>query len=89
MLLHLYLKVTVFRAVKKGVASLGNICLLLILTMYIYAVVGIIFLRGNDPWHFRSIEIAFLSLLRLAFFDVICFYYYIATFIDLYLNQKN
>ena len=30
---------------------------------------GVLFLRDNDPWHFRSIEIAMVTLMRAGTFD--------------------
>ena len=63
-------KVTVLIGLKNGIQSLGYICILLALIFYIYAVAGILFLRDNDPWHFRSIEITMITLIRCSFFDV-------------------
>lgn len=61
--------VTVLKGLRVGLSSLTYICLLLLLILYIYAVTGVLFLRGNDPWNFRSIEISMITLLRCAFFD--------------------
>ena len=45
-----------------GLKSIFYIVILLILTLYLFAVTGIIFFRDNDPYHFRSIEISLLYL---------------------------
>ena len=60
---------TVLKGLTVGLSSLSYICILLLLMLYIYAVTGVLFLRGNDPWNFRSIEISMITLLRCAFFD--------------------
>ena len=61
---------TILIGLRNGTFSLGYICILMLLGLYIYAVAGILFLRDNDPWHFRSLEIAIITLIRCAFFDV-------------------
>ena len=60
---------TILIGMRDGMVSLGYICILLILILYIYAVAGCVFFQKNDMWHFRSVEIAFVSLLRCGFFD--------------------
>ena len=53
---------TILIGMRDGMVSLGYICILLVLILYIYAVAGCVFFQKNDMWHFRSIEIAFVSL---------------------------
>lgn len=60
---------TILNGLLQGMQSLTYICILLGLILYIYSVAGIIFFRINDPWHFRSVEIAMITLMRCAFFD--------------------
>ena len=53
-----------------GMKSIVYIVILLFLVFYIYAIMGIFFFRGNDPWHFRSVEITLLNLLGVATLSV-------------------
>ena len=53
-----------------GLKSIVYIVILLLLVFYLYAIAGIFFFRGNDPWHFRSIAISLTSLFRLATLSV-------------------
>jgi len=43
--------------------------LLMVLVFYMYAIAGVIFFREHDSWHFHSIEISMLNLLRVATLD--------------------
>lgn len=52
-----------------GLKSIFYIVIIEILICYIFAVAGILFFRNNDVYHFRSIEIAFLSLLSVLTYD--------------------
>jgi voltage-gated sodium channel len=52
-----------------GMSSIIYIVILMLLCFYIFAIAGILFLKQNDPWHWRSIEICFMSLLRIATLD--------------------
>jgi voltage-gated sodium channel len=52
-----------------GLKSIVYIVILLLITFYLFAIAGIIFFRDNDPWHFKSVEIAMLTLLRVATLD--------------------
>lgn len=47
-----------------GIKSIGYIVLLLFLVHYFYAVIGVMLFRKNDPWHFRSLPFAMLTLFR-------------------------
>lgn len=42
------------------------------LLQYMYAVLGIILFAENDPWHFRSLEHTFFTLLQMTTLDVRC-----------------
>lgn len=53
-----------------GLQAVGYIFLLMMLIFYVYALGGVLLFRENDPWHFRSLEITMLNLLRIATFDV-------------------
>lgn len=52
-----------------GLKSIGYILLLLFMTFYIYAIAGILIFRDINPYHFRSIEVTFLTLLSTLTFD--------------------
>lgn len=53
-----------------GLSAVGYIFILMMLIFYVYALGGVLLFRENDPWHFRSLEITMLNLLRIATFDV-------------------
>ena len=52
-----------------GLQSIFYIFILMALTFYLYAVVAIIYLSPNDPWHFGSVEMSMITLFRLATLD--------------------
>lgn len=49
-----------------GVKSIGYIFLLLFLVFYLFANVGILMFRENDPWHFGELFLTLLTLFRCA-----------------------
>jgi voltage-gated sodium channel len=49
-----------------GVSSVKYIALLLFLVFYIFAVAGITFFSINDPFHFRTVPVALMTLFRAA-----------------------
>ena len=49
-----------------GLSAIGYISLLLFLVFYLYAIAGIIAFKKNDPFHFRSLPVAMLTLFRAA-----------------------
>ena len=53
-----------------GLKSIAYIVLLMFLVFYMYAIVGVLFFRDTDSFHFHSIEISMLTLLRIATLDV-------------------
>ena len=53
-----------------GMESILYIFVLLFMTFYMFAIAGLLFFKTNDPWHFRSLEIALLTLLQIATLDV-------------------
>lgn len=50
------------RGLIGGLKSIGYIALLLLIVLYIYAVLGVVLFRDNDPFFFRNIPIALLTL---------------------------
>ncbi|GMI02942.1 hypothetical protein TrVE_jg10438 [Triparma verrucosa] len=47
-----------------GFSSIGYILLLLFLVFYLFAIAGIYAFRENDPWHYRDLWTALLTLFR-------------------------
>jgi hypothetical protein len=47
-------------------SNMFYVFLLIMLVFYIFAIGAINFFRDNDPWHFKDMKRAFLSLLRCA-----------------------
>ncbi len=62
------LKVIIMGLVK-GLSSVTYILLLLLLIFYLFAVLGVVTFRRNDPFHFGSIGIAMLTLFRISTMD--------------------
>tara|TARA_R110002096_G_scaffold16106_32_gene55231 strand:+ start:5555 stop:6490 length:936 start_codon:yes stop_codon:yes gene_type:complete len=52
-------------AMLKSLPSMGYVSLLLLLLFYIYAVVGVMLFRENDPIHFGNLWLSLLSLFRI------------------------
>lgn len=59
----------IVQGVLGGLASIGYILLLLVLVLYLFAIVGLSFFGKNDPMHFGSVPVAFMTLFRVATFD--------------------
>ena len=51
-------------ALIRSIPSMGYVGILLMLTFYVYAVMGVFLFRDNDPFHFHNLQIAMLSLFR-------------------------
>lgn len=49
-----------------GLKSIGYIMLLLFLVFYLYAISGMYAWQDNDPFHYRSVPIAMVTLFRMA-----------------------
>lgn len=49
-------------ALLQGIPAIGYIALLLSIQFYVYAAIGVMFFRVNDPVHFSSIPAAMLTL---------------------------
>ena len=60
---------TILGGIQEGVYSVMYIVMLMLLVMYVYSIAAIIFFRGNDPYHFRSVEISMLTMLSVSLFD--------------------
>jgi len=53
-------------ALVKGLKSIGYIAVILTLFFYIVAIVSMMFFKENDPWHFGTLHISFVTLFRMA-----------------------
>ena len=60
----------VVKGLFAGIQASMYIGMLLVLVFYIFAVAGIIFFMPNDPYHFRNIPNAMMSLFRGATLEV-------------------
>jgi voltage-gated sodium channel len=56
----------ILTGLQKGMHALVHIMILLFIVYYVYAIVGIVFFRQNDPMHFSSLHEALLSLFRIS-----------------------
>eukprot|EP00937_MAST-01D_sp_MAST-1D-sp2_P003360 g3360.t1 len=56
----------IVQALFKGMKSIGYIGVMLAVVYYIFAIVGIMLFKKNDPWHFGTLGHALLSLFRVA-----------------------
>ena len=53
-------------ALVSGLSSIGYVALLLLLMYYIAAILAIILFGRNDPWHFRDLHSAMITLVRIS-----------------------
>jgi voltage-gated sodium channel len=53
-------------ALLKSVPSMGYVSLLLLLIFYVYAVAGVFLFGQNDPFRFRTLQIALVTLFQVA-----------------------
>ncbi|MFN0276093.1 MAG: ion transporter [Chitinophagales bacterium] len=51
-------------ALLKSIPSMGSVGLLLFLLFYVFAVMGVFLFGENDPFHFGSLQSAFLTLFQ-------------------------
>ncbi|CAM9197022.1 unnamed protein product, partial [Heterosigma akashiwo] len=56
----------VVEAVLKGFQSITYISVMMVILFFMFAVVGMILFRENDPWHFGQLQDAMLTLFRCA-----------------------
>lgn len=59
----------IFKGLIGGLKSCIYIVILMVLLLYMFAVAGVLFFRENDPFHFQTIEVSFITLLRMATLD--------------------
>jgi voltage-gated sodium channel len=56
-------------ALARGLRSIGPIGVLMLLLFYVYAILGVLMFRDNDPQHFLNLHTSFLSLFRISTFE--------------------
>ena len=47
-------------------ARAGFIAIILFIFFYVFAIIGMIMFKENDPWHFGTLHISLLTLFRCA-----------------------
>mmetsp|Transcript_28806 Transcript_28806/g.48591 ORF Transcript_28806/g.48591 Transcript_28806/m.48591 type:complete len:1280 (-) Transcript_28806:339-4178(-) len=59
----------IVRGLTGGLSSIAYILLLLILVFYLFAVTGFYLFSKNDPFHFKSLPVAMITMFRCATLD--------------------
>jgi voltage-gated sodium channel len=59
----------IMSGLAQGLSSIGYIALLMTLVFYVFAIVAIMFFRANDPVHFGSLHVTFVTLFRCSTFE--------------------
>jgi len=54
----------IVNALLMGITSIGFIGIILVLVFYMFAILGMILFKDNDPWHFGTLQSAMLTLFR-------------------------
>ena len=54
----------IVNALIMGFSSIGFIGLILVAFFYLFAIMGVMSFKVNDPWHFGTLHLAMLSLFR-------------------------
>ena len=53
----------------RGTASIFYVALLMALVFYVYGIAGVHLYRENDPFHFATLGVAFITLFRISMMD--------------------
>lgn len=59
----------IINALLNGMVSIAYVGLVLLLFFYLFSIIGMLIFSENDPWHFGSLHMAFLSLFQAATLD--------------------
>ena len=54
------------QALIEGFSSIFYILLLMVLMYYLFAIFGMLMFHKNDPWHWRSLHVAAVTLFRMS-----------------------
>ena len=60
----------IMRGLIDSMNFVSYIVLLWFLVIYLYGITGILLFAENDPWHFQSLEFAFITLFQVTVMDV-------------------
>ena len=61
--------IVIVEALLVGMESIGFIALIMFMVYYLFAILGMMMFRENDPWHFGKLHRALLTLFRVATFE--------------------
>lgn len=59
----------IINALLNGMVSIAYVGLVLLLFLYVFSIMGMLLFAENDPWHFGSLHMSFLSLVQAATLD--------------------
>jgi voltage-gated sodium channel len=59
----------IVEALINSVGSIFYVVLILFIVFYIYANIGIVLFARNDPAHFKSLQLALITMFRVATMD--------------------
>jgi len=59
----------IMRGLLDSLNFVSYIVLLWFLVIYLYAITGLLLFEKNDPWHYRSLEYAFITLFQITVMD--------------------
>ena len=59
----------IINALLNGMVSIAYVGLVLLLFLYVFSIMGMLLFSENDPWHFGSLHMSFLSLVQAATLD--------------------
>jgi len=59
----------IVNALIMGLSSIGFIGVILFMVFYLFAILGMMLFKENDPWHFGTLHVAMLSLFRSSTMD--------------------
>ena len=59
----------IVNALMTAMSSISYVALILLLALYVFAIVGMLLFGENDPWHFGSLHLAMIALIRVATLD--------------------
>ena len=53
----------------QGMASIVYVAALMAVTFYVYGIAGVHLFHNNDPWHFRNLARASITLFRISMME--------------------
>jgi hypothetical protein len=55
--------------IEESIGDIVNISALIAFILYMYSVAGMVLFKGNDPWHFGTLDRSFITLFSVATMD--------------------